>query len=262
MKTLGEVFNSQFGINLPDSVSNGVMTKLNINNEARLVTFWVKFDGLIERQVLFDSEKCIARELKVNAAVIKPQYSSKLFSTDYFSQLYIAIKRDIPSINGTLNNAEVNFDGTDITINLLNGGKNLLDSKGFDKALVKIIADEFNIHVGVKYTGTFEAEAESLEYKEAIKNAQEQISRAQLEKAAEFYKDEEETSAKVKEKHAEECTSNIEIREGKFATPQIIQSSIRPLYGNSIRGKMIPISAIAGDSGRIVIWGDVFDIEK
>ncbi len=262
MKTLGEVFNSQFGINLPDSVSNGVMTKLNINNEARLVTFWVKFDGLIERQVLFDSEKCIAKELKVNAAVIKPQYSSKLFSTDYFSQLYIAIKRDIPSINGTLNNAEVNFDGTDITINLLNGGKNLLDSKGFDKALVKIIADEFNIHVGVKYTGTFEAEAESLEYKEAIKNAQEQISRAQLEKAAEFYKDEEETSAKVKEKHAEECTSNIEIREGKFATPQIIQSSIRPLYGNSIRGKMIPISAIAGDSGRIVIWGDVFDIEK
>lgn len=262
MKTLGEVFNSQFGINLPDSVSNGVMTKLNINNEARLVTFWVKFDGLIERQVLFDSEKCIARELKVNAAVIKPQYSSKFFSTDYFSQLYLAIKRDIPSINGTLNNAEVNFDGTDITINLLNGGKNLLDSKGFDKALVKIIADEFNIHVGVKYTGTFEAEAESLEYKEAIKNAQEQISRAQLEKAAEFYKDEEETSAKVKEKHAEECTSNIEIREGKFATPQIIQSSIRPLYGNSIRGKMIPISAIAGDSGRIVIWGDVFDIEK
>lgn len=262
MKTLGEVFNSQFGINLPDSVSNGVMTKLNINNEARLVTFWVKFDGLIERQVLFDSEKCIAKELKVNAAVIKPQYSSKLFSTDYFSQLYLAIKRDIPSINGTLNNAEVNFDGTDITINLLNGGKNLLDSKGFDKALVKIIADEFNIHVGVKYTGTFEAEAESLEYKEAIKNAQEQISRAQLEKAAEFYKDEEETSAKVKEKHAEECTSNIEIREGKFATPQIIQSSIRPLYGNSIRGKMIPISAIAGDSGRIVIWGDVFDIEK
>lgn len=262
MKTLGEVFNSQFGINLPDSVSNGVMTKLNINNEARLVTFWVKFDGLIERQVLFDSEKCIAKELKVNAAVIKPQYSSKLFSTDYFSQLYLAIKRDIPSINGTLNNAEVNFDGTDITINLLNGGKNLLDSKGFDKALVKIIADEFNIHVGVKYTGTFEAEAESLEYKEAIKNAQEQISRAQLEKAAEFYKDEEETSAKVKEKHAEECISNIEIREGKFATPQIIQSSIRPLYGNSIRGKMIPISAIAGDSGRIVIWGDVFDIEK
>lgn len=262
MKTLGEVFNSQFGINLPDSVSNGVMTKLNINNEARLVTFWVKFDGLIERQVLFDSEKCIAKELKVNAAVIKPQYSSKLFSTDYFSQLYLAIKRDIPSINGTLNNAEVNFDGTDITINLLNGGKNLLDSKGFDKALVKIIADEFNIHVGVKYTGTFEAEAESLEYKEAIKNAQEQINRAQLEKAAEFYKDEEETSAKIKEKHAEECTANIEIREGKFATPQIIQSSIRPLYGNSIRGKMIPISAIAGDSGRIVIWGDVFDIEK
>ena len=25
---------------------------------------------------------------------------------------------------------------------------------------------------------------------------------------------------------------------------------------------MIPISSISGDSGRIVVWGDVFDIEK
>lgn len=263
MKKLGEVFNSVFGdVQLNAAVSDGILTKLNIRNEARSVTLWVNFSGLIERNALFDAERKIAHILSVSSAVIKPHFPSELFSADYFPQLYLAVKRDIPSINGTLNNAEIGFDGSDITINLLNGGKSLLDAKGFDKALIKLVAEEFDLHIGVKYTGTFEVKADSSEYKETIKNAEEQMQRVQLEKAAEFYKEEEETSDKIKEKHTEDCTVEIEIREGKFATPQIIQSSIRPLYGRSIRGKMIPISAIAGDSGRVVVWGDVFDLEK
>lgn len=262
MKTLGEVFSAQFGVRLSSMVANGVLTKLNIYKEARSLTIWVKFDGLVERNELFSAEKSIAQAMNVNTVTIKPLFPSELFSADCFPQLYLAIKRDIPSINGTLNNAEVTFDGTDITINLLNGGKTLLDSKNFDKALVRIISDEFNLHVGVKYTGTFEVDAESTEYQAAIKNAQEQITRENLEKAAQFYQDEEETAAQIQEKKSESITMEIEQRVDKFATPQIIQSSIRPLYGRSIRGKMGSISSISGDSGRIVIWGDIFDIEK
>lgn len=262
MKTLGEVFSAQFGVRLSSAVANGVLTKLNIYKEARSLTIWVKFDGLVERNELFSAEKSIAQAMNINTVTIKPLFPSELFSADCFPQLYLAIKRDIPSINGTLNNAEVTFDGTDITINLLNGGKSLLDSKNFDKALVRIISEEFNLHVGVKYTGTFEVDAESTEYQAAIKNAQEQITRENLEKAAQFYQDEEETVAQIQEKKSESITMEIEQRVDKFATPQIIQSSIRPLYGRSIRGKMGSISSISGDSGRIVIWGDIFDIEK
>lgn len=262
MKTLGEVFSAQFGVRLSSMVANGVLTKLNIYKEARSLTIWVKFDGLVERNELFSAEKSIAQAMNVNTVTIKPLFPSELFSADCFPQLYLAIKRDNPSINGTLNNAEVTFDGTDITINLLNGGKSLLDSKNFDKALVRIISEEFNLHVGVKYTGTFEVDAESTEYQAAIKNAQEQITRENLEKAAQFYQDEEETAAQIQEKKSESVITEIEQRVDKFATPQIIQSSIRPLYGRSIRGKMGSISSISGDSGRIVIWGDIFDIEK
>ena len=32
MKTLGEVFDSQFGIKLPQQISQGELTKLNINS--------------------------------------------------------------------------------------------------------------------------------------------------------------------------------------------------------------------------------------
>lgn len=261
MKTLGEVFGSQFGINLPQQTSQGELTQLNINKQARLITLAVKFNGLVERNTLFDTEKLITKTLAYHT-VIKPHFPTELFSADYFPQLYAAVRRDIPSINGTLNNAEVKFENDTLTINLLNGGKTLLDSKGFDKALIKLVSEEFNLHISVNYTGTFEVEENSEEYKAAIQDAQEKINRENLQKAAEFYQEEVETAEKREEKHAENTTVEIEVREGKFATPQIIQSSIRPLYGRSIRGKMIPISSISGDSGRIVVWGDVFDIEK
>lgn len=261
MKTLGEVFDSKFGIKLPQKISQGELTQLNINKQARLITLTVKFNGLVERNTLFDTEKLITKALAYHT-VIKPHFPTELFSADYFPQLYAAVRRDIPSINGTLNNAEVRFENNTLTINLLNGGKTLLDSKGFDKALIKLISEEFNLYISVNYTGTFEVEENSEEYKAAIQDAQEKINRENLQKAAEFYQEEIETAEKREEKHAENTTVEIEVREGKFATPQIIQSSIRPLYGRSIRGKMIPISSISGDSGRIVVWGDVFDIEK
>lgn len=261
MKTLGEVFDSQFGIKLSQQISQGELTQLNINKQARLITLAVKFNGLVERNTLFDTEKLITKTLAYHT-VIKPHFPTELFSADYFPQLYAAVRRDIPSINGTLNNAEVRFENNTLTINLLNGGKTLLDSKGFDKALIKLVSEEFNLYISVNYTGTFEVEENSEEYKAAIHDAQEKINRENLQKAAEFYQEEVETAEKREEKHAENTTVEIEVREGKFATPQIIQSSIRPLYGRSIRGKMIPISSISGDSGRIVVWGDVFDIEK
>lgn len=261
MKTLGEVFDSQFGIKLSQQISQGELTQLNINKQARLITLAVKFNGLVERNTLFDTEKLITKALAYHT-VIKPHFPTELFSADYFSQLYAAVRRDIPSINGTLNNAEVRFENNTLTINLLNGGKTLLDSKGFDKALIKLVSEEFNLYISVNYTGTFEVEENSEEYKAAIQDAQEKINRENLQKAAEFYQEEVETAEKREEKHAENTTVEIEVREGKFATPQIIQSTIRPLYGRSIRGKMIPISSISGDSGRIVVWGDVFDIEK
>lgn len=261
MKTLGEVFDSQFGIKLSQQISQGELTQLNINKQARLITLAVKFNGLVERNTLFDTEKLITKTLAYHT-VIKPHFPTELFSADYFPQLYAAVRRDIPSINGTLNNAEVRFENNTLTINLLNGGKTLLDSKGFDKSLIKLVSEEFNLYISVNYTGTFEVEENSEEYKAAIQDAQEKINRENLQKAAEFYQEEVETAEKREEKHAENTTVEIEVREGKFATPQIIQSSIRPLYGRSIRGKMIPISSISGDSGRIVVWGDVFDIEK
>ncbi len=260
--TLGEVFRSIFGeLKLSHAVAEGKIAKININREARLVTATVKFNELVERKALYEAEQAISKVLS-SAVRISPEFPSDLFSADYFQQLYIAVKRDIPSINGTLHNAEVRYEDGLLTIHLLNGGKSLLDAKGFDKALIKLVHDEFGLQIRTAYTGTLEIEAESDEYIQSIIDAEKHIQRENAEKAANFFMGEEENAKAAQQKNAENTITEIEIREGKFATPQIIMSSIRPLYGRSIKGKMIPISSIAGDSGRVVVWGDVFDIDK
>ena len=262
MKTIGELFTSlPNGAAVSSAIAQGEVTKVNIHNEVRLVTLWVTFGSLINRDELIAAEKLFSSALDASV-IIKPYFGEKLFTADYFPQLYAAVKREIPSINGTLNNAEVQFDGEALTITLQNGGKAILEAKRFDEILLRYIREEFGLNLRVNYTGTFEASEQSDEYRQVMQSAKKQQEREQLQKAAEFFKADEEVSDQIRERQAEDALTEVEIREGKFTTPQIIQSSVRPLYGRSIRGSIVPIDSIANAAGSVVVWGDVVEVEK
>ena len=261
MKTIAEIFGSfRESAGIPRAIADGVVTKVNIINDARVVMMWADFACLIEREALLEAEKLFSKALDASVC-IKPHFGAALFSADCFPQLYAAVKREMPSINGTLNNAEVRLDGDTLTIHLHNGGKALLDAKGFDQALVRLIAEEFDREIKIRYTGTFEVTGGSEEYQQAISSAQTQIKRERLKKAVQFFQEEEAADAE-REQHAEEKATEVEIREGGFETPQILRSSVRPLFGRSIRGKMEPIKNLSDGKKGAVVWGDVIELEK
>ena len=264
MKTLGEVFNPYLADKpLADDISSAELLKLNINSNNRSITMTAKLGGLVLRDNLFAAEKQISKsELNLGSVRINPIYDSKLFSADYFPELYKAVKRDIPSINGTLNNAFVTYEEGNLQITLNNGGKSLLDAKGFDKALKRLVAEEFSLEINIIYTGTLEVDGQSEEYMQTMKNAAEKIERQKIEESVHDTASNEAVTKAVKEKRNSDAVQEIEVREGKFLLPQIVEASIKPFYGRSIRGKIEPISTIVADTGRIVVWGDIFDIEK
>lgn len=68
-------------------------------------------------------------------------------------------------------------------ITLNNGGKSLLDAKGFDKALKRLVAEEFSLEINIIYTGTLEVDGQSEEYMQAMKNAAEKSKDKRLKKA-------------------------------------------------------------------------------
>lgn len=262
MKTLGELFGScAERADLPGELLSGAVTKVNILNEVRVVTLWVDFPFLIGRDRLLEAEKIFSKQLDASVA-IKPHFGAELFTVDYFPQLYSAVKREMPSINGTLNNAEVRLDGDKLFIHLNNGGKALLDAKGFDQSLTRIIAEEFDLNLTVKYTGTFEIDDNNKEYKQALQNAQTRMQREKLEKAVDFYREDEKVTEDIRNRRAEDAVTEVELREGSFASPQIIRSSVRPLFGRSIRGKMTPMQNLYDGMKGIVVWGDIVEIER
>ena len=262
MKTLHDLFGSLTNSGTTDApLGRGAVTKVHIHNEIRTVTLWVSFDALIDRDALFTAEKQFTQALDASV-VIKPHFGAELFSADYFPQLYAAVKREMPSINGTLNNAEVQFNDNTLVITLQNGGKALLDAKHFDEILQRYIREEFDLDLQIRYTGTFEANENSPEYKQVMHSAHVQQEREQLQKAAEFYQADQEVTEQIRERREENALTEIEVREGKFVTPQIIQSSVRPLYGRSIRGAMVPISSLSDGAGNAVVWGDVVESDK
>lgn len=264
MKTLGEVFNPYLADKpLADDISSAELLELNINTNNRSIAMTAGFGGLVKRDSLFTAEKQISNsELNLGSVRINPIFSPNLFSADYFPELYKAVKRDIPSINGTLNNAFVTYEEGNLQITLNNGGKSLLDAKGFDKALKRIIKDEFSLEINIIYTGTLEIDGQSEEYVQAMKNAAEKIERQRIEDSVNEAASSGAVTKAVKEKRNSDAVQEIEVREGKFLLPQIVESSIKPFYGRTIRGKIEPISTIVSDTGRIVVWGDIFDIEK
>ena len=264
MKTLGEVFNPYLADKpLADDISSAELLKLNINSNNRSITMTAKFGGLVLRDNLFAAEKQISKsELNLGSVRINPIYDSELFSADYFPELYKAVQRDIPSINGTLNNAFVTYEEGNLQITLNNGGKSLLDAKGFDKALKRLVAEEFSLEINIIYTGTLEVDGQSEEYMQTMKNVAEKIERQKIEESVHDTASNEAVTKAVKEKRNSDAVQEIEVREGKFLLPQIVEASIKPFYGRSIRGKIEPISTIVADTGRIVVWGDIFDIEK
>lgn len=264
MKTLGEVFNPYLADKpLADDISSAELLELNINTNNRSIAMTAGFGGLVKRDSLFTAEKQISNsELNLGSVRINPIFSPNLFSADYFPELYKAVKRDIPSINGTLNNAFVTYEEGNLQITLNNGGKSLLDAKGFDKALKRLVAEEFSLEINIIYTGTLEVDGQSEEYMQAMKNAAEKIERQKIEESVHDTASNEAVTKAVKEKRNSDAVQEIEVREGKFLLPQIVEASIKPFYGRSIRGKIEPISTIVADTGRIVVWGDIFDIEK
>ena len=264
MKKLSEVFGSFIEENrISPEINNAEIKEVKVNSSLRTVEIYLDLNALVSRRDLHNAESLIAKStLALSKATIHPCFKSELFSADYFQELVNELKFSMPRINGTFKNSEVILNGDTLNITLNNGGKALLDSIEFDVELARLVYKEFGREINVTYDGVTSVDIDSKEYIDSQINVEKKIQRENLEKIAEMFESEEDSAKENAKERAESKAREIEIRKGKFLTPQIIPESVRPLYGRSGNGKMIPISHVAYDSGKVTVWGDVFAFEK
>ena len=64
MKSLGSIFGSTVGnTGIPPHIAGGIVTRVNIVNEVRLITLWVHFNRLIGHDDLIYTEKLYSKSV-------------------------------------------------------------------------------------------------------------------------------------------------------------------------------------------------------
>lgn len=252
---------SEYGGKIPPQLENGVIESAKINSATRMMNLTVRFEQTVPRKLLFDTENVIKElPMGLNGAFIKPIFPQGSFSPDYYPELVKELKRRNQSLNGSLNDSTVKIgeDGS-LTVMLCHGGAAILKAKNFDRSLQNIILEEFGQSFNVSFDGVLAIEADSEQYIQKQNIIEEKKRREQI---IAFDDAELELKESSKRKKDREVVKAVDIRENEYYYPTIIEGSAKPLYGNTFSTKKItPITDLAADSGRVVIWGDVFETE-
>ena len=259
MLKLGTVF-SQYNIDFASELSDATVNSIKVNRESRTVIINITPATLVSRDLVKETQQAIAgAQIGADQVEIRLRYTPEMFDLSYFDELVKALKELKPSLNGTLNDAVPELVGEKtLRVNLAHGGVSLLAAQEFDQMLSSIIEQEFGLHFEIEFGGVTQLSADDREYIESIHNAEKKIERKKLEELTSLFSGDEPVRTKSE---IERDTTEIEIRKGQYQYPQIIPASVSPVYGRVTKGKMIPISSIAYDTGKATVWGDVFSKE-
>ena len=236
---------------------------IRINSSNRTLSFTVRCSKLFTTADFNTlKDELMNSSLALSGVEINPKYSEELFSADCFDLLLDTLRTKIPALNGTFKDCDVALDGNNLKITIKHGGGNILRAKKFDKELKNLVKEQFNRDITVTVDGLTEMDAENQEYIEEQKLVEQTTVRQEAMAVAKTYAIEEQRLADNAQERKEKKNGFIEVREGDSLYPQVNLLECRPLYGRTIKKSPSPMSEIAPDTGKIVVWGDVFSVEK
>ena len=242
------------------AIFNSDITNVKIDRNINSVKIYIRSDSLISAKDLFECEDAVKNSgLGFTTVFINPSFPSEKFDVKYFQEIISRLKREMPVINGSLNDAVARVKDDRLIITLRHGGLRILEIKEFPERLQLFIYQEFNKLFNIEFDGITSVSIDDDEYIESIKQYETKKKREELKVIEEIFENDEKT---VTESEKVDPFS-IEIREGKYLIPQVVPKSMKPLYGNVIKdGKMMSIKDIGYETGKALIWGDIFNIEK
>ena len=259
MLKLAQVF-SQYKTDLAPELSGATVNSIKVNRDKRTLDIYISPEAFVPHRIISEAQSSIAdADIGADKVVIHPRYTPHMFDLSYFGELVARLKERKPSLNGTLDDAVLEYSGDrTLQVTLAHGGVSLLSAQEFDKALSELIDDEFGLLFNIEYGGVTELSADDKQFIESIHNAEKKIERAKLEELTSLFSGDEPVRTQAEK---DRLTTEVEVRKDRYLFPQIIPSTVTPIYGRVSKGKMIPISDIQYDTGKATVWGDVFNKE-
>ncbi|WP_296581386.1 exonuclease domain-containing protein [Ruminococcus sp.] len=243
-------FLKDYSLELPESVLGGEIFKLTYSENLENIRFHARFEELVPSDDIFAFEKAVEAAIKVEQVRLACRYPSEKFGMDCYDELIKLLKRDIPVVNGFLDDADVSFVDSELRIRIVHGGREILDRYSFCRYFSQMIYNQFGVRVKVFLEGDSSVSRE--QFDEMI----ERIEADMPDYSAQL----------VPEKSAEE----IRAEEVKAVIPTVTidigalnkdfdAESAEIVKGKAIREKPIPICEAVQHLGeKVVVVGDVF----
>ena len=243
-KTFSEIFESGF----VEELSLAEIIGMNIDMDKREVAAKIAPKKTVHKKDLYSAQKELCEKLGVKNVRLIPVYSPSMLTADYFDDIaFEANLRGVP-INGFLSDSKVDFENGVFKVELAHGGAEMLLKNRCDTIMKNIVREEFGTEIEVEFSGTTEV-TEISERKTASVSYSESKAGGSNSSSA----------PKPRAPKAPAPFGN-----GGFDTTglPIDISNMEVVMGRPIKQRPMKLCDVDMQSGRVVIWGDIFSTES
>jgi len=255
---LNNLFADLFGAyikgGVPETLASAQVLYLDMDHKNEALTITVRPDGLLSRQPLRGVQEELRTALSLSKVHIAVKYPPNFFDVSYFPEIVAALKQTVAMVNGYFDDAVCAFDsaGNVLTVELRHGGGELLLQGGVDRALADFVAEEFSFRPAVRFSGVLEADAARVEETLADSYISPPDYGEPPPEQTPLPPPEEDFISSPAPKKREK-TSRVNLSRLPFSC-----EDGESVIGKRISENPIPLSDVTGESGRVVVCGEVF----
>ncbi len=213
----------------------GEITRLVLYRDDRRAMIEVVSQKLLDSSLVERVQKSIGDGLKLNKIDLKIKYPKSLFTLEDIEKILSPVRLENQMVNGFFDGVEAEIEDNVLTIFLKNGGKDILEKQGIDKAISNYIYSAFDIDIDVSFM-----EVQSFDVEKAVHEAYEQ--KREQEKA-------------IKEEQEKNAVHTI------LGDTPLYGDTRKVVFGRNIRELPKPIKDVKYDDGVITVWGDILKSE-
>jgi DNA polymerase-3 subunit alpha (Gram-positive type) len=241
-------------------MAQGEISKIILDHDKLNMECTIIFHEIISKQLLSQLEQELKSSLNLDRFIICCKYTPDLFSADYFENILYMLKKKISVINGYFDHAKVSYCDKLLSIELTNGGAAILDKVEVRKEISHLIREEFSLSVDVEFTGKTSMTAE--EVQKVIPPV------APVSYIPPAFSDQDapppsepvlhglETSVKPRRKQTRQ------VIDFQMDSLPFLMKGSEVIVGKPIKERPIEQSKVTAESGRVVVWGEIFAVDS
>ena len=273
-KTIKEIFKDYNSNSF--SLNASKIKNINLYKKSNKIELELISTDVIKAADLYAFERYLEKRFNIKEAIIKVEYQNEI-EIDLKEEWrdivnYMAYKH--PLTKALLRNSSIELADKTLNVNLALKGKQVLDARGFDKTLEKILSDVYGKKLKVCYVENITEEMKKQIEEEAMRHEREAVEQAQRE-AEEYAKEIQE------KKHASKADNSegvppIEVVPISGDIPPFDSGEMMPppppveeektplIYGRSLKIKeqLVKVADLGIDSGKILLDGEVLNMDS